>query len=140
LHVMTREELQTAASDRNEIRQRWAKRLLGKLDAGERFAPAYPYPVHAWRLGKEMLMIGTGAETVVDYALRFKAKYGPETWVCGYVDDMISYIPSRRVWLEGGYEGGSNLYEYGRPALRWSGEIEEKIADSVDKLVREVGK
>ena len=51
---------------------------------------------------------------------------------------MISYIPSRRVWLEGGYEGGSNLYEYGRPALRWAGDIEERIADSVHRLVKSV--
>jgi neutral ceramidase len=136
--VITRAALQDFTKDQNAIRKRWAERMLKKLDAGERFAPSYPYPIHAWRLGKEMLVIGTGAETVVDYALRFKVKYGPGTWVCGYTDDMISYIPSRRVWLEGGYEGGSNLYEYGRPALRWAGDIEERIADSVHRLVKSV--
>jgi len=56
-----------------------------------------------------MLVIGTGAETVVDYTLRFKKEFGSGTWVCGYTDDMISYIPSRRVLEEDGYEGGSNL-------------------------------
>jgi neutral ceramidase len=77
---------------------------------------------------------------LVDYSLRFQAKYGPETWVCGYVDDMVAYIPSRRVWLEGGYEGGSFLYEYGRPALRWAGDVEERIADTVHKLAKSVGR
>jgi hypothetical protein len=86
-------------------------------------------------LGKELLMIGMGAETVVDYALRFKRQFGGGTWVCGYVDDMIAYIPSRRVWEEGGYEGGWNLYEYGRPALRWAGDIEDRIATSVQRIV-----
>jgi hypothetical protein len=138
--VITRTELQAATKDQNAIRKRWAERLLKRLNAGDKFAPAYPYPLHAWRLGNEMLVIGMGAETIVDYALRFKAKYGPGTWVSGYTDDMISYIPSRRVWLEGGYEGGPNLYEYGRPALRWAGDIEERIADSVHKLVRNVTK
>jgi hypothetical protein len=136
--VITRAELESFTKDTNAIRKRWAERMLKKLDAGDKFAPAYPYPIHAWKLGKEMLVIGTGAETVVDYSLRFKVKYGPGTWVCGYADDMISYIPSRRVWLEGGYEGGSNLYEYGRPALRWAGDIEERIADSVHRLVKTV--
>jgi hypothetical protein len=42
------------------------------------------------------------------------------------------------VWEEGGYEGGSNLYEYGRPALRWSGDVEDRIAATVERLVREV--
>jgi sugar phosphate isomerase/epimerase len=137
--VITRAELQAFTKDQNAIRKRWAERLLRKLDAGEQFAPSYPYPLHAWRLGKEMLVIGTGAETVVDYALRFKAKYGAGPWVCGYADDMIAYIPSRRVWAEGGYEGGPNLFEYGRPALRWAGDIEERIADAVHSLVKAVG-
>ncbi len=138
LQVATRAELQGFAKGAHPIRKRWAERMLRKLDAGEKFAPSYPYPLHAWRLGREMLVLGMGAETVVDYALRFKVKYGPGTWVCGYVDDMIAYIPSRRVWLEGGYEGGSNLFEYGRPALRWAGDIEERIADAIHGLVRAV--
>ena len=138
LKVVTREDLTTALQDGNAIRARWAARLIKQLDAGEMFPAAYPYPIHAWRLGNEMLVIGMGAETVVDYALRFKGEFGPGTWVCGYADDMIAYIPSRRVWDEGGYEGGSNLFEYGRPALRWNGDIEDRIAASVRKLVKQV--
>jgi len=94
--------------------------------------------VRVWQLGRELLMIGTGGETVVDYALRFKKEFGRGTWVCGYADDMIAYIPSRRVWEEGGYEGGFNLYEYGRPALRWAGDVEERIASTVQILVKQV--
>ena len=138
LKVVPREELEALKKDGNGIKQRWATRLLKKLDAGGKFESAYPYPIHAWQLGKEMLVIGMGAETVVDYALRFKAEFGPGPWVCGYADDMISYIPSRRVWVEGGYEGGTNLYEYGRPAYRWAGDIENRIAASVHKLVKQV--
>ena len=138
LATITREELSGFLQDTNAIRARWAARMLQKLDAGEKFAASYPYPVHAWRLGKEMLVIGQGAETVVDYALRFKKEFGPGTWVLGYADDMIAYIPSRRVWEEGGYEGGSFLYEYGRPALRWSGDVEDRIVASARKLAEQV--
>lgn len=136
--VITRPELQAALQDKNAIRKRWAERLLPELDAGAKFASSYPYPLHAWRLGKDLLVLGMGAETVVDYALRFKAEFGPGTWICGYADDLIAYIPSRRVWAEGGYEGGPNLYEYGRPALRWSGDIEDRIVPGVRKLVQAV--
>ncbi|MCC7425252.1 MAG: neutral/alkaline non-lysosomal ceramidase N-terminal domain-containing protein [Planctomycetaceae bacterium] len=138
LHTVTREELVEVAKGPEGIRPRWARRLIKKLDAGGKFETAYPYPVHAWRLGKEMLVIGQGAETVVDYALRFKSEFGPGTWVMGYADDMISYSPSKRVWLEGGYEGGSNLFEYGRPAYRWHESVEELIAKTVHQLVKEV--
>lgn len=138
LKVVSKDELQTLTKDANALKARWATRLLKKLDAGDKFEAAYPYPVHAWMLGREMLVIGMGAETVVDYALRFKREFGEGTWVMGYADDMASYIPSLRVWNEGGYEGGSNLYEYGRPAFRWDGSIEDRIATSVHKLVKQV--
>jgi neutral ceramidase len=138
LKVINREDLHAALQDTHPIRARWAARMLQKLEAGEKFASAYPYPIHAWRLGDELLIIGMGAETVVDYALRFKREFGPGVWVFGYVDDMIAYIPSRRVWEEGGYEGGSNLFEYGRPALRWAGDIEDRVSATVNKLVKQV--
>lgn len=138
LSVVSREELTELSKDESGIKGRWARRLLKKLDAGHKFESAYPYPVHAWQLGREMLVVGMGAETVVDYALRFKREFGEGTWVMGYADDMISYIPSRRVWEEGGYEGGYNLFEYGRPAYRWDGSIEDRIAASVHKLVKQV--
>ncbi|QDU28674.1 hypothetical protein ETAA8_37770 [Anatilimnocola aggregata] len=138
LKAVSREDLHPLLQDGNAIRARWAARMLQKLDGGEKFATTYPYPIHAWQLGSEMLVIGQGAETVVDYALRFKREFGPGTWVCGYTDDMISYIPSRRVWEEGGYEGGANLYEYGRPAFRWAGDVEDRIVASVRKLVKQV--
>ncbi len=138
LKTAQRAELHNLLKDNRAIRARWAARMLQKLDAGETFPDGYPYPVHAWQLGGELLMIGMGAETVVDYALRFKKEFGPGTWVLGYADDMIAYIPSRRVWEEGGYEGGSNLYEYGRPAFRWSGEIEDRISETVHRLVKQV--
>jgi hypothetical protein len=138
LQVVSRAELESFRQDTNAIRARWATRLLAQLDAGQKFPAAYPYPLHAWQLGKELLLIGMGAETVVDYALRFKRQFGAGTWVCGYCDDMISYIPSRRVWEEGGYEGGSNLFEYGRPALRWRGDIEDRIAAGVERLVKQI--
>ncbi len=140
LKVMDRAALEEFTRDTNAIRARWAARMLKRLDSGESFEGEYPYPVHVWKLGSEMRVIGLGAETVVDYALKFKQTYGPGTWVCGYSDDMISYIPSRRVWEEGGYEGGSNLYEYGRPALRWSGDIEDRITQAVADLLAAMGR
>ncbi|MFM7865544.1 MAG: neutral/alkaline non-lysosomal ceramidase N-terminal domain-containing protein [Planctomycetaceae bacterium] len=139
LNVITRDELLQAAAADQGIRGRWARRMLTKLDAGQHFAAASPYPLHVWLLGAELKWIGMGAETVVDYAIRFKQEHGAGTWVMGYADDMLAYIPSRRVWEEGGYEGGSNLYEYGRPALRWNGDIENRIVAGVDRLFLKVG-
>jgi len=139
--VATRETLLPVASGDSPLQARWARRMLKKLDAGEVFPTYYSYPVQAWKFGKQLLFIGIGGEAVVDYSLRFKREFDKQTtWVCGYANEMAAYIPSRRVWEEGGYEGGSHLDEYGRPAWRWAGDIEDRIAGAVSKVVSQVQK
>ncbi len=133
--LVTRETLQPVANGPSELHARWAKRMLAQIDAGVVFPTSYPYPVQAWQFGNELLFIGIGGEAVVDYSLRFKREFGPGTWVCGYANDMVAYIPSRRVWEEGGYEGGPHLDEYGRPAWRWAGDVEDRIAGAVHRVV-----
>lgn len=136
--IMSREELEAGLSHTNAIYARWARRLLQKLDDGERFAASYPYPVQAWRIGDELLLIGMGGEAVVDFSLRFRKEFGPATWVCGDTNDLVAYIPSLRVWKEGGYEGGPRLYEYGRYGVRWAPDVEDRVVGAVHRLVRKV--
>ncbi len=139
LEMATREKLQPIASTGDALRSRWARRMLKQLDEGVTFQTYYEYPVQAWQLGKELTIIGIGGEAVVDYSLHFKKEFGQgNTWISGYTNEMAAYIPSRRVWEEGGYEGGSHLDEYGRPAWRWAGDIEERITQTARKLVNEV--
>ena len=138
--VMSRPELEKSCSSQNAIHARWAKRMLNKLDSGETFASSYSYPIQVCKFGNELLLIGMGGEAVVDYSLRFKKEFGMHTWVCGYSNDLVAYIPSWRVWQEGGYEGGPHLDEYGHPALRWAGDVEERIAAAVARLVYEVNR
>ena len=147
--LVTRETLQPVADGTSELHARWAKRMLKLIDAGAVLPTSYPYPVQAWHLGvgqvtrpvtgeTDLLFIAIGGEAVVDYSLRFKREFGPRTWVCGYANDMAAYIPSRRVWEEGGYEGGPHLDEYGRPAWRWAGDVEDRIAGAVHRVVQQV--
>ena len=73
---------------------------------------------------------------MVDYCLR---KYAVDnTWVAGYNNELLSYIPSLRVLREGGYEGIEDMDEYGLPAS-YSFAVEELIAQKVDELFRATG-
>jgi hypothetical protein len=135
--VMTRPDLEDYVR-KGGLYGRWAKRMLGQMDEGKKFATSFPYVVQAWKLGPDQLWISLAGEAVVDYALRFQADYGPHTWVTSYTQDLVAYIPSRRVWKEGGYEGGY-LGEYGHPAQRWAPEIEDRIADAVSRLIKQLG-
>lgn len=96
------------------------------------------YPIQVWQLGPQLTLIGLTGETVVDYSLKFKEMYGwNQTWVCGYNNDLLSYVPSRRVLLEGGYEGTTGMAEYGHRAP-YLPDVEQRIADLVNKLVGQV--
>jgi hypothetical protein len=132
----TRDKLEAIAKNK-DYAARWAKRLLGELDAGRPWARSYPYPVQVWKLGGEQTWIVLGGEVVVDYAIRFKNHYGPRTWVAGYANDVMSYIPSRRVWEEGRYEAGA-FSVYGLPAERWCTDVEDRIATCVERLTAKV--
>lgn len=140
--VATKEKLLPITTGNNDIHARWARRMLEVMDKGIPFPSSYQYyPVQAWQLGKELLLIGTGGETVVDYSLRFKREFGESsTWVLGYTNIMVSYIPSHRVWEEGGYEGGPHIDEYGHPAWRWAGNVEDRIVKGVHSVVKRVRK
>ena len=114
-------------------------RLLGRLrtETGRPLEPDYPYPVAAWKLGRgqegiEWLFLG--GEVVVDYCLRLKGeRLGPRTWVTAYANDVMAYIPSRRVLLEGGYEGGGAMVYYGQPSP-WAEDVETRIVAGVRGL------
>ena len=119
--------------------KRWARAVLDGLERGEEFPKSYPLPVHAWRLGEDQLWIALGGEVVVDYALRFAKEFGPRTWVAGYTDDVMAYIPSRRIQEEGGYESGA-MQVYGLPAPGWTRDVEDRIAKAVRELAERVSR
>ncbi len=114
---------------------RWGRRLLAEVESGRPLATSSRYPIQAWKLGEDRLWIALGGEVVVDYALKFKERFGPKTWVTGYANDVMAYIPSHRVWEEGRYEAGA-FPVYGLPAQRWCPDIEERISATVVRLSR----
>jgi hypothetical protein len=74
---------------------------------------------------------------VVDYSLRLKKELSPDkTWVAGYSNDVMAYIPSLRVLKEGGYEGGGAMLYYGLPTV-WSPRVEETIVAAVHETARQ---
>jgi hypothetical protein len=104
-----------------------AKALLEDIDAGQPLKQSYPYPVQSWKIGQDAQWLFLGGEVVVDYAVRLKSELnGTRTWIAGYSNDVMAYIPSRRVLMEGGYEGGGAMVIYGLPTI-WAPQIEEVI-------------
>lgn len=139
----TLEELLERAKSKNKYEKSYAEALLAELDAKERLRESYPFPVQVVRFGDRLTMVALGGETVVDYSLRLKQEIdGPEVWVAGYSNDVMAYIPSKRVLLEGGYEAGGSM-RYFRTTLHpgyWHESLEERIVGKVHELNARLGR
>jgi hypothetical protein len=130
----TRDELEVRAKSADKLDATLAQHLLGELDAGRALPVDYPYPVQVIRLGNELTLVALGGEVVVDYSLRLQKEIrDPVVWVAGYSNDVMTYIPSRRIWEEGGYEGGDAMKWNLFPA-RWHPEVEEVVVRAVHEL------
>lgn len=136
------EEIQKNAQSANQYEAARAKMLLSQIENNGSLSQTYPYPIGVWKLGNEVTFVHLGGEVVVDYALRLKSELAgnrdpSQIWVAGYTNDVMAYIPSRRVLLEGGYEGGASMVYYGLPTV-WAPEVEETIVSSVQLLAKKL--
>jgi neutral ceramidase len=132
----TREELIERAKGKPSYAQRRAEWLLKILEERGRFDTTYPYPIQVWELGSDLTWIALGGEAVVDYSLRLKRELGPTTWVAAYANDVIEYIPSRRVLKEGGYE--AEIFSADLAGATWAPSVEDLIVSNVHQLVAAV--
>jgi len=133
----SRDEIEKIVQTAAPYMQRCAQEFLNELDAGKSLRSAYPYCLQVWRIGAQTI-VAMGGEVVVDYAIFMKQMLGRETFVFGYSNDMMSYIPSLRVLREGGYEGGDAQFLYGMPN-KWHEDIESRILDTARALATELG-
>jgi hypothetical protein len=112
-----------------------AKLNLARLDRGEKLPTELPYLVQTWTFGSDLAMVFLPGEVVVDYSLRLKQEYDlKRLWVNAYANDVPCYIPSKRVWREGGYEGGGAMIFYDRPTRLTEG-TEDLIVAAVHGLL-----
>jgi len=136
--IPDREKLVKDSMSANKFEASRAKLLLKQLESKGSLRGDYPYPIQVWRLGDDLTWVTLGGEVVVDYALRLKKELSPgNTWVMGYANDVMAYIPSLRVLKEGGYEGGGAMVYYGLPSI-WGTHVEELIVENVHELAKAV--
>ena len=130
----TREQIEMDAKSKTLAVANRAQMLLRTIDEKGKLATEYPYPMEAWRFG-DLIWVFLGGEVVVDYSLRVKRNLGSShTWVSGYCNDVMAYIPSLRVLREGRYEGATSMIYYGLPAP-WSEDVENQVFDGLNRLI-----
>lgn len=134
----TRETFEKELTDPNKFNQRRARLMLGAYDRG---APVRDqlYPVQAVRFNQDVTLLALGGEVVVDYNLRARREFAGENLiVAGYSNEVMCYIPSKRVLAEGGYEPVTSMIYYGKPGP-FTDQVEEQVFASVRRALERVG-
>lgn len=138
-----KDELKAKTDSTDKYEARHAAFLLDVLEQGGELPTSYPVPVQVLRFGNEMTMATIGGEVVIDYSLRLKKELselteGDPVWVAGYSNDVMTYIPSKRVLKEGGYEGGEAM-RFARSTIHpapWEEGIEDKLVGEIVRMTR----
>ncbi|MGH7489826.1 MAG: neutral/alkaline non-lysosomal ceramidase N-terminal domain-containing protein, partial [bacterium] len=135
----TRETFEREALAKNPAEVRRAKAMLKDYDEGHPIRHT-PYPVQAIRFDRDLTILALGGEVVVDYDLRVKKEYGSRNRVivAGYSNDVMCYIPSKRVLKEGGYEAVDSMMYYGQPGP-FADDVEDRIFDAIHQVMARVG-
>ncbi len=133
----TREDFEKQLSSKIPAEVRRAKLMLKTYDDRQAIRTT-PYPVQAIRLNQGPTILALGGEVVVDYQLRAKREYPGPLIVAGYSNDVLSYIPSRRVLKEGGYEAVDSMIYYGKPGP-YADDVEDRIFASIGRVMKRVG-
>ncbi|MBS1749410.1 MAG: neutral/alkaline non-lysosomal ceramidase N-terminal domain-containing protein [Bacteroidetes bacterium] len=152
----SREELETMVKNSVPYKQQSVSYILNKMKKGEKLISSYPYPVLVWKLG-DQLVVALGGEVVVHYSIEIKKMFGPQTFVMGYSNDVMAYIPSVTILRESNdktdgyafydpvnkasiaYEGGLDTQMlFGLPAT-WASSIETVIFSGVQNTAKKAG-
>ncbi len=117
----------------------WDRRRLEAMEQGTS-RDHYDYPVQVVRFGGDLTFVALSGETCVDYSLRLKKELAgePSVWIAGYCNDVMAYIPSKRVSLEGGYEAKTSIIYWSNPLHpSWLADtLEERIIGKVHHMLK----
>jgi neutral ceramidase len=119
--------------------RKWDEKRLFAINHGG-LREHYDYPIQVVRFGKDLTFVALSGETCVDYSLRLKREFqGPGAlWVAGYSNDILAYIPSKRVLREGGYEAHRAMMYWSNPLhpSAFADTIEENIFAKIHEMLK----
>ncbi len=136
--VHGREVYAAEAASSDFFLARRGRAMLAAMDAGKPVLDT-PYPAQAIAIGHDFVLLALGGEVVVDYALRLRDGYpGIPLIVAAYSNDVMGYIPSRRMLDEGGYEAGDAMMYYVQPGW-FRADVEDRVMELARRVLSQAG-
>lgn len=103
----------------------------------DRLRPFVPVRLSAWQFGRQVTLLGLGAEASVEYALWLKQMFPALTLVpVGYANGQNAYLATRWQILAGGYEVELGNVWYGHP-VPFAPESEQRLLNGAAQFLRQ---
>ena len=111
----------------NETQKEYAANIFRFMESKEKPAREVDFQVGIYQLSPKFRIAALEGEICHGYGAGIRSLFGKGmTLVSGYSNGIISYIPTRKILMEGGYEAIANCSTYGLPAC-FEGNVEEVI-------------
>lgn len=109
----------------------WSRQMLAYPDARRK----HHYEVQSWVLGDALTMLALEGEVCSPLGPLSRAlAKTPHAMTVGYANEVQGYIPSKKIVLEGGYEGESSHRAYFKPAP-FTPRVEAEFRKIVEKAI-----
>lgn len=116
--------------------QQWVERTRTALETNQAM-PSVQTEVQVIRLG-DVAFVSAPGELFVELGLAIKYGGGAkQTFICGFSNDNIGYIPARRAYPHGGYEV-ADAYKYYRYPAALAPEAGEKYVETAIQLLHKL--
>lgn len=136
LHSDTPDEERIArllAGEAGEVIRRAFERSI-KAERQRAVWTKLPLYVQTWRLSERTVLVALESEIPTGYSLRLKHEHPDKTLVLlGYSNGVYTYIPTRRILEEGGYEA-DHPFAIGFRS-RFVAETEDRIVQEVNRQI-----
>ena len=135
LQPHTREDFVKMLDGKDRVRARFARAMIDRYDQRQPMRTV-TMPIQAIRLSKEVAIIALGGEPVIEYALQLKQRNPKLSLiVAGYSNDVMGYVPTKKMLEEGGYEPIASTVYYGM-AAPFAPEVEEIVLDTAADVLK----
>ena len=128
-----KEKIEFLKTDKNTdpVIREWASRLSAAYPSG-RYPNALALDVQVVKLGGIVTWITFPAEPVTELGMKLKKtmRFPKTTFVLGYTNGLICYLPDDKIIEEGGYEADVSAYFYMIPYLLATG-TESRVLSAV---------
>jgi neutral ceramidase len=115
----------------------WASETLALLDRGESLPTSTGIHMQFVRIGPRFTVFTAAGELCSEIGLNMREIAGnPPGFVLGYASFAKGYLPSNKMYTEGGYEVFNSFFWEGLPAPYAPG-IEDRLLDVARKLTEE---